>query len=63
MMISKYLIGGEFMTEKNRVVKVSYSEELSSDSELWFKRFIEKVLLDHITKDDYRLRALLISKR
>lgn len=51
------------MTEKYRVVKVSYSEELSSDSELWFKRFIEKALLDHITKDDYRLRALLISRK
>lgn len=51
------------MTEQFRVVKVSYSEELSADSELWFKRFIEKVLLDHITKDDYNLRALLISKK
>jgi hypothetical protein len=61
-MVSKYLMGGEAMTEKYRVVKVSYSEELSSDSELWFKRFIEKALLDHITKDDYRLQALLISK-
>lgn len=51
------------MNERYRVVKVSYSEELSSESVLWFKRFIEKVLLDHITKDDYRLRALLISKK
>lgn len=61
-MVCKYLMGGKAMTEKYRVVKVSYSEELSSDSELWFKRFIEKALLDHITKDDYRLQALLISK-
>nr|WP_259547406.1 hypothetical protein [Heyndrickxia oleronia] len=51
------------MTDKYRVIKVSYSEELSSDSELWFKRFIEKALLDHISKDDYRLRALLISRK
>lgn len=63
MLISKYLMGGEAMTEKYRVVKVSYSEELSSDSELWFKRFIEKALLDHITKNDYRFRALLISRK
>ncbi len=63
MMISKYLMGGESMTEKYRVVRVSYSEELSSDSDLWFKRFIEKALLDHITRDDYRLRALFISKK
>ncbi len=55
-------MGGEAMTEKYHVVKVSYSEELSSDSELWFRRFIEKALLDHIAKDDYRLQALLISK-
>lgn len=51
------------MTEQYRVVKVSYSEELPSESELWFRRFIEKALLDHITKDDYRLRALLISRK
>lgn len=50
------------MKEQYRVVKVSYSEELSSESELWFRRFIEKMLLDHIAKDDYRLRALLIKK-
>lgn len=56
-------MGGELMSEKFRIVKVSYSEELSSDSELWFKRFIEKALLDHITKDDHKLRALLISKK
>lgn len=56
-------MGGEFVTDKFRVVKVSYSEELSSDSELWFKRFIEKALLDHITKDNYKLRALLISRK
>lgn len=62
-MISKYKMGGELLTEKYRVVKVSYTEELSSESELWFYRFIEKALLDHITKDDYRLRALLISKK
>ncbi|WP_342537638.1 hypothetical protein MKY15_11905 [Sporosarcina sp. FSL K6-1540] len=46
------------MNEQYRVVKISYSEELSSESELWFKRFIEKILLDHVAKDDYRLRAL-----
>lgn len=51
------------MKEKYRVIKVSYSEELSTESELWFRRFIEKTLLDHITKDDYRLRAILIKKR
>lgn len=56
-------MGGEQMTENFRVVKVSYSEELSSDSEIWFKRFIEKALLDHITKDDYKLRALLIRRK
>jgi len=50
------------MTEQYRVVKVSYSEELSSESELWFRRFIEKTLLDHITKNDERVQALLISK-
>ena len=51
------------MKEKYRVVKVSFSEELSSESELWFRRYIEKSLLDQIAKDDYRLRALLINKR
>lgn len=51
------------MKEKYRVVKVSYSEELSSESELWFRRFIEKSLLDQVVKDDYRLRALLINKK
>lgn len=56
------MTGGNSMKEQYRVVKVSYSEELSSESELWFRRFIEKMLLDHIAKDDYRLRALLIKK-
>lgn len=51
------------MNEQYRVVKVSYSEELSSESELWFRRFMEKVLLDHVAKDDHRLRALLISRK
>lgn len=51
------------MKEQFRVVKVSYSDELSFESELWFKRFIEKRLLDHIAKDDYKLRALLISRK
>lgn len=51
------------MKEKYRVVKVSYTDELSSESELWFRRFIEKTLLDHVAKDDYRLRALLIIKK
>lgn len=51
------------MKEKYRVVKVSYSEELSSESELWFRRFIEKSLLDQVVKNDYRLRALLIYKK
>lgn len=51
------------MTEHYRIVRVSYSEELSSVSELWFSRFIEKALLDHITKDNCNLRALLISKK
>ncbi len=51
------------MNEQYRVVKVSYSEELPSESELWFIRFIEKILLDHVAKDDYRLRALLISRK
>ena len=51
------------MKGKYRVVKVSYSEELSSESELWFRRFIVKTLLDHVVKDDYRLRALLIIKK
>ena len=55
--------GGNFMNEQYRVVKVSYSEELPSESELWFIRFIEKILLDHVAKDDYRLRALLISRK
>lgn len=51
------------MKEKYRVVKVSYSEELSSESELWFRRFIEKSLLDQVVKNDYRIRALLINKK
>lgn len=51
------------MNKQYRIVKVSYSEELQSESELWFRRFIEKALLDHITKDDYKLRALLIGKK
>jgi len=51
------------MKEKYRVVKVSYSDELSSESELWLRRFIEKTLLDHVVKDNYRLQALLIIKK
>ncbi|MFB4472915.1 hypothetical protein ACDI16_08185 [Oceanobacillus caeni] len=51
------------MKKTCRIVKVSYSEELTSESELWFRRFIEKALLDHIAKNDYRLRALLISRK
>ncbi|MFS1516411.1 hypothetical protein ACSVDA_13750 [Cytobacillus sp. Hm23] len=50
------------MSEKYRVVKVTYSEELSSESELWLERFIEKALLNHLTRDDDKLRTLLISK-
>lgn len=41
------------MNEQYRVVKISYSEELSSESELWFRRFIEKILLDHVAKAFY----------
>lgn len=51
------------MTNHYRVVKVSYSEVLTSDSELWFRRFIEKALLDHIAKNDHKLQALLISRK
>jgi len=51
------------MNKQYRVVKVSYSEELSAESELWFRRFIEKALLDQIAKEDYRLQALLISRK
>lgn len=51
------------MKKQYRVVKVTYSEELQSESELWFRRFIEKALLDHIVKDDYRIKALLISRQ
>ncbi|QNK88697.1 hypothetical protein H7992_02705 [Sporosarcina sp. resist] len=51
------------MNEQYRVVKVSYSEELSAESELWFRRYIEKILLDHVAKDDHKLRALLISRK
>ncbi|MEK4715020.1 MULTISPECIES: hypothetical protein [Sporosarcina] len=50
------------MKEQYRVVKVSYSEELSSESELWFRLFIEKLLLDQVAKDDFRIHALLIDK-
>ena len=57
------MTGGNQLKQNYRVIKVSYSQELSSESELWFRRFIEKTLLDHIVKDDYRLRALLIKKR
>ena len=57
------MTGVDQLKQNYRVIKVSYSEELSSESELWFRRFIEKTLLDHIVKDDYRLRALLIKKR
>lgn len=62
-MITKTKIGGDLMKKQYRIVKVSYSEELSSESELWFNRFIEKALLNHIAKNDYRLQALLISKK
>jgi len=51
------------MDEQSRVVKISYSEELSSESEIWLRRFIEKIILYHIAKDDYRLWALLISRK
>jgi len=51
------------MNKPYRIVKVSYSEELPKESEIWFKRFIEKALLNKITKDDYRLQSLLISKK
>lgn len=50
------------MKVQYRVVKVSYSEELSRESEIWLRRFLEKALLERIAKDDYRLQALLISK-
>nr|WP_186324706.1 hypothetical protein [Paenibacillus bovis] len=51
------------MKKHYRVVKVTYSEELPSESELWFRRFIEKSLLNHIAKDNHRLQALLISRK
>ncbi len=51
------------MTKYYRVVKVSYSEELPTESELWFRRFMEKALLAHIAKDNHRLQALLISRK
>jgi len=50
------------MKNHYRVVKVTYSEELPSESELWFRRFIEKSLLDHIAKNDHRLQALLVTQ-
>lgn len=57
------MTGGDCMNKQYRVVKVSYSEELPSESELWFRRFIEKALLEQIAKDDYRLQALLIGRK
>ncbi|WP_203363665.1 hypothetical protein [Bacillus sp. REN10] len=51
------------MSEQCRVVKVTYSEELQSEAELWLKRYVEKMLLDHISKNDLKLRALLISEK
>lgn len=57
------MTGGDCMNKQYRVVKVSYSEELPSESELWFRRFIEKALLEQIVKDDYRLQALLIGRK
>ena len=57
------MTGGNQLKENYRVIKVSYSEELPLESEIWFRRFIEKALLDHVTKDDFRLQALLINKK
>lgn len=51
------------MKQQYRLVKFSYSEELSAESELWLKRFLEKLLLEQIAKDNYRLQALLIRSK
>ena len=62
MITNHFWLEGSNMKEQYRVVKISYSEELSAVSELWVRRFIEKSLLNHIAKDDYKLQALLIKK-
>lgn len=63
MMTIKNKIGEKQMKEKCRVVKISYSEELPTESEQWFLRFIEKDLLEHIAKGDYKLQSFLINKK
>ncbi|WP_179298665.1 hypothetical protein [Evansella halocellulosilytica] len=51
------------MNEQCRVVKVTYSEELATDSEIWLQRLIEKTLLEHVSKSDLKLRSVLISEK
>lgn len=55
--------GGINMQNACRVVKVSYSNELSSDSAMWVKKYIESALLTQIIgKDITKLHLLLMKK-
>jgi len=59
MMIKKTLLWEE---DKMKVVKVTYSEELSSESEILLFQFLKKALLDYVTCNDLKLRALLLGE-
>lgn len=51
------------MSKPYRVVRVSYSEELQEESQLWLSRIIEKALLEQLAKDNYKVQALLLNNK
>lgn len=36
------------MSEKGKVVKITYSEENSRETDLWMYRIIERIILEHL---------------
>lgn len=46
---------------KPRVVKVSYSNELSRESEVWINHLIERTLLGYIGKSHKKLLPLILA--
>ena len=52
------------MQKHCRVVKVSYSNELSDESAMWIEKYIESILIEKIIgKDITKLHLLLMKNK
>ena len=50
------------MSNSFRIVKVSYSNELSSESAMWIEKYVESILIQQIIGKDITKLHLLLMK-